>query len=152
MAIDLLKEYLVEYASSILFFSGFLLLVAGVLLLETFGSILSAASLFFGIVFVAWGLLLRLGFFYLKLRSLDGLGTILLSVSVIFLALSITGMTFLAVKDTIIVPTYIRGIFGGYYTILDTYRPYAWLAAVSLWAFTVSLVAGVIVKIYSGRR
>lgn len=152
MAIDLLKEYLVEYASGILFFSGFLLLVAGVLLLETFGSILSAASLFFGIVFVAWGLLMRLGFFYLKLRSLDGLGTILLSVSVVFLALSIVGMTFLAVKNAIPVAIRIRGFLTGYYTILYTYRPYAWLATMSFWAFLISLVAGVIVKIYSGRR
>ena len=152
MAIDLLKEYLVEYASSILFFSGFLLLVAGVLLLETFGSILSAASLFFGIVFVAWGLLLRLGFFYLKLRSLDGLGTILLSVSVVFLALSISGVTILAVRHVYLVPTYIRGFLSGYIQILDTYRPYAWLATISLWACIISLVAGVMVKIYSGRR
>jgi hypothetical protein len=152
MAIDLLKEYLVEYASSILFFSGFLLLVVGVLLLETFGSILSAASLFFGIVFVAWGLLMRLGFFYMKLHSLDGLGTILLSASVVFLALSIAGITILQVKHVYLVSTFIRGNFAGYYTILETYRPYASLAIISLWAFIVSLLAGVIVKIYSGRR
>jgi len=152
MAIYLLKEYLVEYASSILFFSGLLLLVAGVLLLETFGSILSAGSLFFGIVFVAWGLLMRLGFFYMKLRSLDGLGTILLSVSFVFLALSMASITFLGVKHVYLASTFIRGTFGGYYTILDTYRPYAWLAMISLWAFIISLLAGMIVKIYSGRR
>ncbi len=152
MAIDLLKEYLVEYSSGILFFSGVLLLICGVLFLETFGSILSAGSLFFGIIFVAWGLFLRLGFFYLKIRSLDGLGTILVSVSVVFLALSITVMTFMTVKNTVPVGIYLRGILLGYTTIMNTYRPYAWLASISLWASVISFLAGVIVKIFSGRR
>lgn len=147
-----MKEYLVEYSSSILFFSGALLLIGGVLFLETFGSIISAGSLFFGIVFIAWGLFLRLGFFYTKLRSLDGLGTILVSVSVVFLALSIAVMTFLTVKNTIPVAIYLRGLLLGYYTIMNTYRPYAWLAQISLWAFIISFLAGVIVKIFSGRR
>jgi hypothetical protein len=152
MAIDLLKEYLVEYSSGILFFAGVLLLTCGVLFLETFGSFLSAASLFFGIIFVAWGLFLRLGFFYLKIRSLDGLGTILVSISVVFLAFSMAVMTFMTVKSTVPVGIYLRGILLGYYTILNTYRPYVWLASISFWACVVSFLAGVIVKIFSSRR
>lgn len=152
MAIDLLKEYLVEYSSGILFFSGVVLLVGGLLFLETFGSILSAGALFFGIIFVAWGLFLRLGLFYLKLRSLDGLGTILVSLSVVFLALSVTVMTFMTVQSMVPVSVYLRGILLGYYAIMYTTRPYAWLASISLWAFIISFVTGVIVKIFSGRR
>jgi len=152
MAIDLLKEYLLEYSGNIMIFSGFSLLVAGLMLLDTYGSLLSATTFFFGIVFVCFGAFSRLGLFYLKLRSFDGLGTILVCVSVVFFALSIALLEFLAVNGVFVVSQSIRGFLQGYILITTTYRPYAWLSAYSIWACIVSLVTGLILKVYCARR
>jgi hypothetical protein len=148
MAIDVFKEYLEEYSGSIMIIAGILLLIVGLMSYNTFGSLLSAATLFFGIIFVSFGFFARLGFFYLRLRSLNGLGTILVCISVVFFALSIAFMEIQAVKGVRTIPDVIRGIIRGYYDVITTYRPYVWLGATSIWVSLASFLAGLIVKIY----
>jgi uncharacterized membrane protein HdeD (DUF308 family) len=118
MAIDVFKEYLEEYSGSIMIIAGVLLLVAGLVSYSTFGSVLSAATLFFGIIFVSFGVLARLEFFYQRLRSLNGLGTILVCIAVVFFALSVAFMEFQAVKGTRTIPDYYRGFLRGYSVIV----------------------------------
>jgi hypothetical protein len=148
MAIDVFKEYLEENSGSIMIIAGILLLVVGLVSYGSFGSLLSAASIFFGIVFVSFGLLARLEFFHLKLRSLNGLGAILVCIAVVFFALSVAFMEFQAVKGTRTIPDYYRGFLRGYSVIVITYRPYFWLVVTLIWVGLASLLAGLIVKIY----
>jgi hypothetical protein len=148
MAIDVFKEYLEDYSGSIMIIAGVLLLVVGLMSYNTFGSLLSAATLFFGIIFVSFGFFARLGFFYSRLRSLNGLGTILVCISVVFFALSIAFMEFQAVKGVRTVPDFFRGFIRGYYQIVTTYRPYVWLGVTSIWVGLASFLAGLIVKVY----
>jgi uncharacterized membrane protein len=148
MAIDVFKEYLEEYSGSIMITAGIVLLVVGLMSYNTFGSLLSAASLFFGIIFVSFGFLARLGFFYLRLRSLNGLGTILVCLSVVFFALSVTFIEFQAVKGIRTVPNFIRGFIYGYSVIVTTYRPYVWLGLTTIWISLAAFLAGLIVKVY----
>jgi hypothetical protein len=148
MAIDLLKEYLREYSGNIMILAGITLLGVGVLFVNLFGSIVSVFTLFFGIVFLAYGLFARLGLFYQEWRSLSGLGTVLFCISVIFLALCIALMEFLSVKGIDVRPIYYRGFFVGNTEIIALYRPYAWLSLSSLWAGLGTFVVGLIVKVY----
>jgi hypothetical protein len=148
MAIYVLKEYLEEYSGNLMILAGVLLLVVGLMFLETFGSVLSAVTLFLGVILVSFGLFVRLGLFHLKLRSLNGLGTILLCGSVVFFALCIPVMEFLAVQRVIAVPQYFHGIIIGYSEVIITYRPYAWLGAISIWVGVGLFLASLIVKVY----
>jgi len=148
MAIDVFKEYLEEYSWSIMIIAGILLLVVGLMSYNTFGSLLSAATLFFGIIFVSFGFFARLEFFYQRLRSLNGLGTILVCISVVFFALSVAFMEFQAVKGVRTVPDYFRGFLRGYSVIVTTHRPYVWLGVTSIWVGLASFLAGLIVKVY----
>jgi hypothetical protein len=152
MAIDVLKEYLKEYSGNIMIFSGVLLLVVGLMFVETFGSLVSVVAFFFGIIFVAFGFFARLGLFYLKLSSLNGLGTILICVSVVFFALSFAVIQYQAVKSVVTIPQYLHGVIIGYITSINTYRPYAWLSFTSIGVGLPIFLAGLAVKAYCARR
>jgi len=152
MAKDVLKEYLLEYSGNIMIFSGIVLFVVGLFFTETFGSPVSAIAFFFGITFFTFGLFARLGLFYSKLNSLDGLGTILICVSVALFALSFSLIVFQAVKSVTYIPVMGPGGRITYSPQINTYRPYAGfslnLIAVGLPILFVALIA----KGYSARR
>lgn len=155
---DFLREGIEEHASTILSIIGFILLIVGVLLLETFGSLLSAVNLFIGIVVLGLGMLMRLGLFYqFKIRSLDGLGSMLIIVGLICFALSLTALTFLSVKAIITFRIFVNhswatDIINMFETMPITYRPYAWLSNDSFWGCIFTLVSGVAIKIYSSHH
>jgi hypothetical protein len=148
MAMDVLKEYLEEYAGNILIVVGIIMLVGGLLYVNLFGSIVSVFTIFFGIVCVAFGFFARIGLFYLKLRSLSGLGTVLVCVCVVFFALSVSLMEFLAVKGIVVSAQYYRGVFEGDVVSVYLYRPYFWLSLASAWIGIGTFVVGLIVKVY----
>jgi hypothetical protein len=152
MAIDILKEYLHEYSGNIMIFSGILLLVVGLLYVDTWGSPVSVVAFFFGIVLFTFGLFARVGLFSLKLLSLNGLGTILICVSVAFLALCFAVTEFQAVAS--VVTVYQMGPGGKVipYQEVITYRPYVWLSFNLIEVGLPLLFAGLIAKAYSARR
>jgi hypothetical protein len=152
MAIDVLKEYLQEYSGNIMIFSGVLLLVVGLMFVETFGSLVSVFAFFFGIIFLAFGFFARLGLFYSMLSSLNRLGTILICVSVVLLALSFAVIQYQAVKSVVYIPQYFHGVIEGYTTQINAYRPYAWLSLASAEVGLPILCAGLIAKAISARR
>jgi len=152
MAIDVLKEYLLEYSGNIMIFSGIVFLAVGLMFMETYGSPVSAIAFFFGITFFIFGFFARLGLFYSKLNSLNGLGTILICVSVVLFALSFSLIEFQAVASI----TYVPELAGGgqviYIPQVNTYRPYAWLSFTSIDIGLPILFAALIAKAYSARR
>lgn len=127
--------------------AGIILLAVGILFVNIFGSIVSVFTFFFGIICVAYGLFARIGLFYIKFRSLNGLGTVLVCIGVAFLALSIALMEFLSVKGVYFNPIYYRGVFLGETESISLYRPYAWLSLSSLWVSFATFVAGLFVKL-----
>jgi hypothetical protein len=153
MAIYALKEYLQEYSWGILAFSGIALLVVGLMFMQSFGSPLSMIGFFLGIILVTFGFFARIGLFSSKLGSLDGLGTILICVSVVFLSLSFAVIEFSAVAGYESIPIFSRsGKFIGMEQEPIIYRPYAWLSLTSIGIGLPIFLAGLIVKAYSARR
>lgn len=153
MAIDVLKEYLQEYSGAILVFSGIVLLVVGLMFMQSFGSPVSAISFFFGIIFVVFGFFARIELFSSKPSSLNGLGTILICISVVFFSLSFSVVEFQAVAGYVSIPQYSRsGKFIGNEVEPIIYRPYAWLSFTSIGIGLLIFFAGLIAKAYSARR
>lgn len=153
MAIDVLKEYLQEYSGGILVLSGIVLLVVGLMFMETYGSPVSVIGFFFGIIFVAFGIFARIGLFSSKLSSANGLGTILICISVVFFSLSFSLIEFQAVSSITKIPIMSPdGKLIGWYSEINTYRPYAGLSFTSAGIGLLVFFAGLIAKAYSARR
>lgn len=151
MAIHVLKEYLQEYLGNIMVFSGIVFLVVGLLFMETYGSPVSAIAFFFGITFFIFGFFVRLGLFSSKLSSLNGLGTVLICVSVMLFALSFSLIEFEAVASI----TYMPEMVGGeliYIPQVNTYRPYAWLSFISIEVGLPIFFVALIAKVFSAHR
>lgn len=146
------KDCVQEHSGRILFFVGVILLVVGVFFLRTLGGELSAASLFLGIVFCAFGILARLGFFSVNLRSWGGLGTISICVAIAFFAFSISIFQFLNLKLVGIMPAAERGQMLPYFRFLfHSERSYLWLTNLLLRLSLVFLIVGAAVRVYSLR-
>jgi hypothetical protein len=152
MAVGVLKEYLEEYAGNIMIFVGALLLFVGLLFLANFDSLLSVVTSFFGVILVAYGFFARLGLFYTKLGSSNGLGTILICISVVFFAVSVSLTEYQVVNGIKYVPQYIRGTFEGYRLDIISSRPYVWFSWDSLWIGLSMFLAGLILKVHRAPR
>jgi len=141
-------DYIRDYLGKIMFLIGVVLLVVGVLTLNLYGSILSAGSLFCGILFTIFGLFVQLGFFSGNLRSLGGAGTILICVSIVFLAFSLVIIEFLDVSSAKIVPWIYRGAVLGYIVRMSSERPYLWLSALFMQSGLALFITGIVFKIF----
>lgn len=150
MRVDLVAvyDYIRDYLGKIMFLIGVVLLIVGVLELNLYGSILSAGSLFFGILFIVFGLFVQLGFFSGNLRSLGGAGTILICFSIIFLAFSVVMFEFLEVSLAGIVPLISHGFVSGYIVKMSSERPYLWLSAILMQSGLVLFITGIVFKIF----
>jgi len=118
-----------------LFLSGVILLIIGLLLKKDLGSWISTGTLFLGMVFSTFGIFLKLGIFSVKLRSLAGVGTILICASVVCFALSIVLFQF--AELTIVGYHPVRGSNDYVITCIHLEHSYLWLcnllAQASLW-------------------
>jgi hypothetical protein len=139
--------YVREYLGKIMILIGVVLLVLGVLSLNLFGSIYSAGSLFFGIILLFFGFFAQLGFFWGNLRSLGGVGTILICVSVASFALSIAVAQFLEVRSIAYGPVISHGTVLGWAGFLITDRPFTWMSDVLMQLGLTLLVIGIVLKI-----
>jgi len=128
---------------------GLTLLIVGLLLLNSFGSVLSAGSLFFGVLFLVYGFFVQVGFFSGNLRSLNGLGTVFVCISVAFFAFSVVVIQFLDIT----VIGYVQEIFHGarlpfFRPLISSQRPYMWLSGLCINLSLVFFVAGLVLKVY----
>jgi uncharacterized membrane protein len=137
-------DFIKEYIGNILFFIGIILLVFGLLFARTFGSLECAIGLFFGLIFFIFGSFARLGMFSANLRSLTGLGTIIICNSVVFFSFSISIIQFVGVKVLGLVKQP-SGLF------MIAYRleyPYAGLSQIFMQVSIVSFMIGIALKIF----
>lgn len=151
-----LMDSLREYLGRILIGLGLILVVAGILLVSTFYffiptfAIVPIATLFLGLVFVAYGFFIQVGLFSVRWRSLNGLGTILLCISVGFFALAIVAIQIQLVTgfEQVGVPS--RGgtiPFIMFFPI--SFRPFLYLFGLGLELGAAFLVASLVLKAVS---
>jgi len=136
-----------EHLDMILFLSGFILLVVGLLCKTALGSWFSASSLFFGMVFLTFGMFLKLGIFSVKFRSAAGVGTILICASIICIAISIALFQFVNID----VLRYVRFRTYDYYRVTCVLweHSYSWLCNLLAQSSLVLFIGGVAAKIFS---
>ncbi|MBS7615700.1 hypothetical protein KEJ45_00660 [Candidatus Bathyarchaeota archaeon] len=147
ITLDDVSDFLRENFGKVSMILGLAWFMVGLLLLETFGSVLSALCIFFGIVFGAFGFFYELELFN-NIRSFGGLGVVLTFVSIVFFSLSVALFQFLEISSI----SYIQVIFRGgslpfTRAILHTDRPYLWLCGLFFWVGLCLLFLGIAVKI-----
>jgi uncharacterized membrane protein len=154
-----LKDFLREYLGRILIGVGLIFVVAGIMLLSTFYFSVPAFAavpvviLFLGLVFVAYGFFVQVGMFSVRWRSMNGLGTILLCVSVGFFALAIVAIQIQLVTgfEQVGMPTHGGSIpFVMLFPI--SFRPFLFLFGLGLELGAAFLVASLVLKAISFLR
>mgnify|MGYP006267259127 CR=1 FL=1 len=140
-------DYISDYIGKIMFLTGTVLLVIGALAMNLYGSILSAGSLFFGILFVVFGLFTQLGFLSGKIRSLNGAGTLLICLSIVLAAFGLVVVEFVDVTSKGVVAEIFRGAVMGYRLLLSSDRPYVWLSVICIQVGIGFFLAGLALKI-----
>lgn len=149
MTSEIIKDYLEEYSGGILLIVGIALLLTGLLFLKTTGSLMSAISFFIGITFTAFGIFIKVGFFSVKLRSLDGLGIMLVCSSVLLFALSIALIQFSEIRVAGFTQEVFRGVPLPYFKLhLESERPYASIVSILIKLSVIQLLLGTAIKIY----
>jgi hypothetical protein len=145
--------YVEENLGKLMFLIGIMLLLVGVLSFNGFGSIMSAASVFFGIVCAVFGLFLQLGVFSVEFRSLNGVSIILFCVSIVCLAFSFAVLEFLS---TTIVDwdIFFMGHGGRFFFTPDlvSERPYLWVSGIFMLLGLALLIIGIVVRIYNSLK
>jgi hypothetical protein len=129
-----------------MFLIGAILLIVGALTLNRFGSLLSAGSVFGGILLVVFGLFVQLGFLSGNLRSLGGVGTILICLSIVLGAFSIAVVEFVEITGAQLVADIFRGVVH-WGVVFYSDRPYIWLSVLCMQFGIGFFVAGVVLKI-----
>jgi len=145
-------DYISDAIGRVMLLIGVVLLVVGVLAFNPFGSVLSAGSFFFGILFTVFGMLVQLGFFPRNLRSLSGVGTILICLSIVFITFSIVVVEFVDLDLVKIVPSIFRGAIIGYKPLMESERPYLWLSVLFMQFGLATLIIGIALRIFNVLR
>lgn len=147
LSVDDVVDFLRENFGKFLIVLGLVLFFSGLLLFNTFGTFWSALSMFLGVVLAAFGFFSQLELFS-DLRSLSGLGNILLFVSIVFFALSFALFQFLEVTSfRVIRQVFQGGVLPFSRVILYTERPYLWLCGLFFWFGFFSFAGGLVIKI-----
>jgi|YelNatPaOPRAMG01_1025707.scaffolds.fasta_scaffold15699_6 hypothetical protein len=139
--------YIKEHLGEILFLLGVVLLVIYFSTINTFGTVLSAASFFFGFPCVVFGVFVKLGVFSVKFRSLDGASVILICCSVVLFAFSISILEFLTTSVGFDIFAFRYKIY--YVLVFDSRRPYLLVSNVSLLFALGLFLCGLLLKVYS---
>lgn len=146
-------DYVREYSGKIVFFIGVILLIIGVSTLTALGTQLSATSFFLGIIFVVFGIFAQIGLFSVNFRSWNGLGTILICISIILLAFSISVFQFINLKFLGHMQVGYRGRPMPFYRVfVHSEHSYILLGNFLARLGLVLLVVGILVKIFYARK
>ncbi len=147
-----LGSYLSDNVGKVVFFFGAVFLIIGVFTSNQFGTILSAVTLFLGVVMVFVGLFHQLGLFSGNIRSLSVMGMILICIAIAFLTFSLVAWAFLDIVGTKLGTVIFKGWIAGYEILFETDRPYVWLADLFMKLGLGILVFGIGMKIASMYR
>ncbi len=148
---DGFREYASDNMGKLIFFSGAVFLAIGVLTSSMLGTVLSAVSLFLGITMVFAGMFMQMGLFSNGIRSLSGLGMLLILIAIVVLAFGLVSLEFLDVVAQYYVPvlqhSYVPPTV--FRWIAVTERPYVWISNLCFRLGIGFLVFGAAVKFAS---
>jgi hypothetical protein len=137
-----------DNAAKVMITAGVLMITLGTLVLNNFGNLASAASLFVGILSLVYGLFAYVGLFSGKLRSISGVGTLLICVSIGFVALGFVVIQFQTMTIVDFIKQFEHGMVMPYVKpVIKTDRPYVWLSDIALQLGLYFFIAGVVLKI-----
>jgi hypothetical protein len=144
---DGFSAYVSENLGKLFFFVGALLSFIGVVTANEFGTLLSAVSLFSGILLLFFGLFSMLGLFSSSWRSISGAGMLSICVAIAFFAFAVVALEFLEVVSTTVAPIFFKSAILGYQVFLNTDRVYVWVSDLCFKTGLGFLVFGVGLKI-----
>jgi len=145
----MISVFIEDNLGKIMVLVGALLLLGAVLWFTALlGSMLSAVSLFFGIILVFFGLALQLGLYSGSLRNLGGVGTVLISVSIICLAFSMAAAQFSELYRVLVIPEGWRQTILGWWYVPVTRPVYALFSGIMFYASLVTFVSGIAFRIF----
>jgi len=126
---------------------GILLVVFGLFMSSTLGTVASAIGLFSGFVLIAYGFFAQVGLFSVEWRSINGVATMTLCVSVVFFSIALMSLLFQDVS-AYMTRDFFRGtVIPGVRLVLT--RPFLYLFALGSELGVISFVISVILKVYS---
>lgn len=144
--VDFLKDNLADVMIGV----GIPFVVFGVFMLSTIGSVASAVGLFCGSLLIVYGLMIRVGLFSVKWRSMNGVGTILLCISFGLFALAVVSVQFQDISFAGAVREAFEGSFTSYSRLLvHTNRPFLYLFVAGFQLGLVFFVLSIIAKVYA---
>ncbi len=146
---DDLRSHLRDNGGIVVFVLGLIFLMMAVFSFSMLGSIVTAVTVFFGILMVFLGLPLQLGMFSAGLRSLSGLGMLFVSISVALFALSVAAWQFMEVSSVTIVPYLWEAFVRGHIIYIYYERPYLFISYLCLESGLGLFIIGVGMKIAS---
>lgn len=146
------SERFSENLDKLAFFAGVVLSFVGFVTINGWGTLVSAVSLFSGILLVFLGLFSLLGLFPHEWRTVNGVAVLLVCVAVALLAFALVSFEFLKITHSVLSPIYPHGASPntpplGYQVIISTDRAYAWLSGLCFYVGLGSLVFGAGLKI-----
>lgn len=147
-----LEDFVRHNLGKIMIGAGILGVIFGIFMLDTLGTLASAAGMFIGVLLIAYGFFIQIGLFSMKWRSINGLGTVLLCVSVGFFALGIVALQFQIVSAEAV-----REISHGFLMPftrlrLTSTRPFVYLFALGSQLGLILFVTSIALKIFSHFR
>ena len=147
-----LEDFVRQNLSKIMIGAGILGVIFGIFMLDTFGTLASATGVFIGVLLIAYGFFIQIGLFSVKWRSINGVGTVLLCISVGFFALAIVALQFQVVSAEAV-----REVAHGFLMPftrlkLTANRPFVYLFALGSQIGLILFVTSIALKIFSHLR
>ena len=145
--------FVLDNMGKLVFVLGAALFFVGLLASTQFGTVLSAATLFSGILLLVFGLFSMLGLFSTRFRSLTGVSMLLICVAITLFAFAIVALQFLQIVSVTVAPVYDHGHRLPFsQVILETSRSFVWLSDLCGKAGLVFLVLGLGFRVASAYR
>jgi hypothetical protein len=140
------EDFLKENLGKVMFATGILLAILGTFILNGFGSLASAAALFFGFLMIVYGLFVTVGFFHVKWRSISGLGTVLVCIAVGLFSLAVVALEFQVVTVHTRAEVFRGAVMPFYRLSFTTSSPLMYLFALGSQIGLIFLLAGVVCR------
>jgi hypothetical protein len=141
------EDFLEENLGKVMFAIGILSAIFGIFVLNGFGSLASAAGLFFGFLMIVYGLFVMVGFFYVKWRSIGGLGTVLVCIAVGLFSLAVVALEFQVVTVHTRAEVFKGAVMPFYRLSFSTSMPLMYLFAWGSQVGLIFLLAGVVCRV-----
>ena len=144
---DLVRASLKDNFGKVSIAIGILLVVFGISMSSTLGTVASAIGLFSGFVLITYGFFAQVGLFSVEWRSINGAATMMLCVSVVFFAIALMSLLFQDVSSSLVLEVF-RGTVTQSLRLVFS-RPFLYLFVLGSQVGLIFFVVSLILKVYS---